>query len=73
MHGANGHGGSSWGYQSAMWFVPKVSGGYGIVLLTNTESDFKAEARDLWLFASPLRLQVLLMEEAGRLYQEAVG
>jgi CubicO group peptidase (beta-lactamase class C family) len=73
MHGATGHGGSWWGYQAQMWFVEEKEGGYGIVLLTNTESDFKAEARELWLFASPLRLQVLLMEEASRMYAQTVG
>jgi hypothetical protein len=69
MHGAVGHGGSWFGYQSAMWFVPEDGGGYGIVLLSNTECDFKPEARDLWLFASPLRLQVLLMAEARTRYE----
>ena len=37
------------------------------------EFDFKPEARDLWLFASPLRLQVLLMEEAATRYAQASG
>jgi CubicO group peptidase (beta-lactamase class C family) len=70
MHGATGHGGSWWGYQGQMWFVERGEGGYGIILLINTESDFKAEARGLWLFASPLKLQVLLMEEAALMYQQ---
>ena len=69
MHGATGHGGSWWGYQAQMWFVQREEEGYGIILLINTESDFKAEARGLWLFASPLRLQVLLMEEAAVMHQ----
>jgi CubicO group peptidase (beta-lactamase class C family) len=70
MHGATGHGGSWFGYAGQMWFVDEAEGGYGIVMLINTELDFKPEARGLWLFASPLRLQVLLMEEASVLYEQ---
>jgi hypothetical protein len=68
-------GGSWFGYQGQMRFVEKgeEGGGCGIVLLINTEFDFKSEARDLWLFASPLRLQVLLMEEAATRYAQAAG
>jgi hypothetical protein len=73
MHGATGHGGSWFGYQSQMWFVEEEGGAYGIVLLINTEFDFGAEARALWLFASPLRLQVLLMEEAATRYAQVSG
>jgi CubicO group peptidase (beta-lactamase class C family) len=74
MHGATGHGGSWFGYQGQMWFVEKdEGGGYGIVLLINTELDFKPKARDLWLFAGPLRLQVLLMEEAAARYAQTAG
>lgn len=72
MHGATGHGGSWFGYQGQMWFVEEEEGGYGMVLLVNTEFDFK-EARDLWLFASPLKLQVLLMEEAAAMYQQEMS
>jgi CubicO group peptidase (beta-lactamase class C family) len=71
MHGATGHGGSWFGYTGQMWFVGETEGGYGIVLLANTEFDFNPEARGLWLFASPLRLQTLLMQEASTLYQQA--
>lgn len=56
-----------------MWFVEREEAGYGIIPLINTESDFKAEARDLWLFASPLRLQVLLMEEAAVMHQKEMS
>ena len=72
MHGATGHGGSWFGYQAQMWFVEREEGGYGVILLTNTESDFKAEARSLWMFASPLKLQVLLMEEAALMHQSGL-
>jgi CubicO group peptidase (beta-lactamase class C family) len=72
MHGATGHGGSWFGYQGQMWFVEEDSGSYGIILLTNTEFDFKAEARNMWMFASPLKLQVLLMEEAAARYALAL-
>jgi CubicO group peptidase (beta-lactamase class C family) len=74
MHGATGHGGSWFGYQGQMWFVNGEKGSYGIILLVNTEFDFKAEARNTWIFASPLKLQVLLMEEASEFYgQMAAG
>ena len=71
MHGASGHGGSWFGYNSQMWFVSDAGGGYGMILLFNTDLDFKPDS--LWMFASPLRLQVLLMEEASLLYQQASG
>jgi len=64
MHGAKGHGGSWFGYIGQMWFTEKGENSYGIILLINTNVNFKAETRDLWLFASPLKIQVLLMEEA---------
>jgi CubicO group peptidase (beta-lactamase class C family) len=71
MHGATGHGGSWFGYNGQMWFAEAADGGYGIILLYNTDLDFKAD--DLWFFASPLRLQVLLMEEAAALHEQARG
>ena len=66
MHGASGHGGSWFGYQAQMWFVRKEEGGYGVILLVNTEFDFSApNDRFLWLLASPCKIQVLVMEEAS--------
>lgn len=65
--------GSWWGYQAQMWFVEEERGAYGIILLINTEFDFKSEARDLWLFASPFRLQGLLMEEPSVRFAQATG
>jgi len=70
MHGAKGHGGSWFGYLSQMWFVEEEQNTYGVILLTNTEFDFKAEARDLWNFSSPLKLLVLLMEEAQNMAKQ---
>ncbi|MDJ0753612.1 MAG: serine hydrolase domain-containing protein [Ardenticatenaceae bacterium] len=72
MHGATGHGGSWWGYQSQMWFVNEEDGGYGMILLINTEGDLKGDTRSLWLFSSPLQIQTLLMEEARLRYQESM-
>lgn len=65
MHGAIGNAGSWFGYSSQLWFAPKESGGYGIVLLVNNGADFEGEARDLWVFFGTYKMQVLLMEAAG--------
>jgi CubicO group peptidase (beta-lactamase class C family) len=73
MHGAIGHGGSWFGYGGQMWFVPKGSGGYGIVLLVNTDADFEGEASDLWIFAGTYKMQVLLMEAAREAFAASIG
>jgi hypothetical protein len=44
------------------------------VQLVNTEFDLTSpESRSLWLFASPLKLQVLLMEKAEVMYQQEMS
>jgi CubicO group peptidase (beta-lactamase class C family) len=73
MHGATGHGGSWFGYNAQLWFVDKEEGGFGIIVLTNTESDFNAEARNLWIFGSVNKIPVLLMEEASELYTQTLA
>jgi CubicO group peptidase (beta-lactamase class C family) len=73
MHAAIGHGGSWFGYGGQMWFVPKGSEGYGVVLLVNTDADFEEEASDLWVFAGTYKMQVLLMEAAAEAFAASIG
>ena len=72
MHGATGHGGSWFGYNAQLWFVDKEEGGYGVVVLTNTESDFNSQGRNLWIFGSLNKIPVLLIEEASELYTQTI-
>jgi CubicO group peptidase (beta-lactamase class C family) len=64
--GAGGHGGGDVGYRTRIYAVEKEEGGFGVILLTNTESFFKRD--DLWFFSTYLQLETLLMEEAQRLW-----
>jgi hypothetical protein len=73
MHGAVGHGGSSSGFSAQMWFVEENGDGYGMVFVTNVEDDFKSDGTGLWYFGTYYKIQVLLMEEASRLYAETHG
>jgi CubicO group peptidase (beta-lactamase class C family) len=64
--GAGGHGGGDIGYRTRIYAVEKGEGGFGVIVLTNTENFFKPD--DLWLFSTYLQLETLLMEQAQRLW-----
>jgi CubicO group peptidase (beta-lactamase class C family) len=64
--GAGGHGGGDVGYRTRIYAVEKDEGGFGVIVLTNTENFFKPD--DLWFFSTYLQLETLLMEEAQRLW-----
>ncbi len=64
--GAGGHGGGDIGYRSRIYAVEKDEGGFGVIVLTNTQTFFKPD--NLWFFSTSLQLETLLMEEAQRLW-----
>ncbi len=43
FHGAQGHGGENWGFRCHMWFVEKLEGAYGIILMTNIFTNYKPD------------------------------
>jgi hypothetical protein len=68
--GYQGHGGSYWGYNSAMFMVEEEQGAYGVVLLTNTGHIGKSDHP--WHFATRLNIQDLILDEAYRMYQDSL-
>jgi CubicO group peptidase (beta-lactamase class C family) len=64
--GAGGHGGGDIGYRTRVYAVEKEEGGFGVIVLTNTENFFKTDS--LWFFSTYLQIETLLMEEAQRLW-----
>ena len=63
--GAGGHGGGDIGYRTRIYAVEREMGGFGVIVLTNTEN-FKPDS--LWHFSTYMQLETLLMEEAQRLW-----
>jgi len=68
FQGSIGHGGKDYGYMSRLFFVPSEKGGYGAIILTN-RSDF-LDSNITWFFATMLRIENLLMEEAASQHDE---
>ncbi len=66
FYGAGGHGGGDIGYRTRIYAVEKDEGGFGVIVLTNTENFFKTDQP--WYFSTYLQLETLLMEEAQRLW-----
>jgi CubicO group peptidase (beta-lactamase class C family) len=66
FYGAGGHGGGDIGYRTRIYAVEKEKGGFGVIVLTNTENLLKSDS--LWFFSTYLQLETLLMEEAQRLW-----
>jgi CubicO group peptidase (beta-lactamase class C family) len=66
FYGAGGHGGGDIGYRTRIYAVDKGEGGFGVIVLTNTQNWFKPDT--LWYFGIYLQLETLLMEEAQRLW-----
>jgi CubicO group peptidase (beta-lactamase class C family) len=66
FYGAGGHGGGDIGYRTRIYAVEKDEGGFGVIVLTNTQNWFKTDT--LWYFGTYLQLETLLMEEAQRLW-----
>jgi CubicO group peptidase (beta-lactamase class C family) len=66
MRGAQGHGGSDYGYRASMFYVAEEEGGYGSVMLSNTSDFLKQDM--LWYFAIYLQLENLLLDEANALW-----
>jgi CubicO group peptidase (beta-lactamase class C family) len=66
FYGAGGHGGGDIGYRTRIYAVDKDEGGFGVIVLTNTQNWFKTDT--LWYFGIYLQLETLLMEEAQRLW-----
>ena len=64
--GAGGHGGGDIGNRTRIFAVERDEGGFGVIVLTNTENFLKAD--NLWYFSTYLQLETLLMEEAQRLW-----
>ena len=64
FYGAGGHGGGDIGYRTRIYAIEEDKGGFGVIVLTNTENFFKSD--NLWLFSTYLQLETLLMEEAQR-------
>ncbi len=66
MKGSQGHGGSDPGFISHMWMVERDPGAYGIILMTNLNTNFKEDA--LWSSATDLKMQDILLHEASVLF-----
>ena len=71
FYGAEGHGGGDIGYRARIYMVEEDEGGFGVIVLTNTQNFFKWD--ELWLFSTYLQLETLLLEEAQRLWAQEHG
>jgi len=68
MQGSQGHGGDDPGFVSHMWMVEREHGTYGIILMTNLNTNFKEDA--LWASATNLKMQDVLLHEASVLFSQ---
>jgi CubicO group peptidase (beta-lactamase class C family) len=66
FYGAGGHGGGDIGYRTRIYAVDKGEGGFGVIVLTNTQNWFKSYS--LWFFGCYMQIETLWMEEAERLW-----
>ena len=63
MQGAQGHGGTDYGYRCSMWFVKTDKGAYGFVLMTNLSTLAKSDFR--WFLTIYTTIEELLLQEAS--------
>lgn len=68
FHGAQGHGGDTWGFRCHMWFVEKEEGAYGVILMTNINTNFKPDS--IYIHAMSLKLQDVLLHEASVMFSQ---
>jgi CubicO group peptidase (beta-lactamase class C family) len=68
--GYQGHGGTYWGYSSAMFMVQEEEGTYGYVLLMNTGHVGKADSP--WDIAIKLNIGNAILQESHRLYLDSL-
>ncbi|MDH5375535.1 MAG: beta-lactamase family protein [Candidatus Bathyarchaeota archaeon] len=66
FHGAQGHGGETWGFRCHMWFVEQEEGAYGVILMTNINTNFKLDS--IYTQAMSLKLQDVLLQEASVMF-----
>ena len=63
IHGAQGHGGSDYGYKCSMYFVETEEGSYGFILMTNLSTLAKSDFR--WFLTIYAALEEVLLQEAS--------
>jgi hypothetical protein len=68
--GYQGHGGTYWGYSSAMFMVEEEQGAYGYVLLINTGHVGKSDSP--WDFTIKLNIGNAILQEAHNLYMDSL-
>jgi len=69
--GYQGHGGRTWGYNSAMYMVEENQGAYGYILLMNHSM---VESMDYpWAFSIQFNIQDSILGEAYRVYQASLN